>query len=98
MSASVVCLLCRRLGVTCARCVVAETFEREHETRVIEGVTYYPFLVRFTLADGKRRRIVRWSPGDPWVRDEIGRELVERYGLEGIKERSVTIRPMAVRS
>ena len=61
----------------------------------IEGVDYYPFLVRFTLTNGTRRRIVRWSPGHPWVRDEVARELDERYGLEGIKPGTVTIRPMA---
>jgi hypothetical protein len=36
--------------------------------------------------------MVRWSPGPPWVRDEVGRELVERFGVEGIKAGSVSIR------
>jgi hypothetical protein len=62
--------------------------------RYVEGVPYYPFLVRFTLADGRKRRVVRWSPGDPWVRQEVARELVERFGVEGLQERSVTIRRM----
>lgn len=60
----------------------------------IEGVTYYPFLVRFRLRDGRRRRWVRWSAGRPWVRDEVGQELLDRFGVEGLRERSVTIRPM----
>lgn len=58
----------------------------------IEGIPYWPFLVRYTLADGKRRRMTRRSPGEPWVYSEIGRELVDRYGVEGIKPGSVTIR------
>lgn len=62
---------------------------------LIEGVRYRPFVVRFRLADGTRRRITRWSPGFPWVRDEVGRELLDAYGLDGIKPRSVTIRARA---
>lgn len=61
----------------------------------IEGVRYVPFLVRYTLADGRRRRMVRWSPGFPWVRSEVGRELDERFGIENIKPHSVTIRECA---
>jgi hypothetical protein len=57
----------------------------------IEGVPYHRFRVRYTLADGRRRTMVRLSPGFPWVREEIARELVERFGLEGIKPGSVTI-------
>lgn len=59
--------------------------------RYIENVPYYRFRVRYTLATGQRRRMHRWSPGFPWVRDEIGRELVERFGVEGIRARSVRI-------
>jgi hypothetical protein len=59
--------------------------------RYIENVPYYRFHVRYTLANGKRRRMTRWSPGFPWVRDEIARELVERFSLDGIKPGSVTI-------
>lgn len=57
----------------------------------LEGVPYYRFVARFRLADGRRRRIVRWSPGFPWVYDEIGRELLDRYGPEGVKAHSCTI-------
>jgi len=60
--------------------------------KTIEGVPYYRFLVRYTLADGRRLRMVRWSPGFPWVRDEVGRELLDRFGLEGIRRGSVSIR------
>jgi len=59
--------------------------------KLIEGVAYYQFLVRYTLADGRRRRMVRWSPGAPWVYEEVGRELVDRFGVTGIRERSVTL-------
>jgi len=65
---------------------------RTRSTMNVEGVTYHPFLVRYTLSDGKRRRMVRWSPGNPWVRNEVARELVDRFGVEGIKPGSVTIR------
>ena len=59
--------------------------------RVIEGVHYHRFIVRFVLADGRRRRWVRWSPGFPWVLDEVGRELDERFGMRGVKPGSATI-------
>jgi len=58
----------------------------------IEGVTYYRFAVRFTLADGRRRRRYYWSPGFPWVYDEVGQSLLNEFGLEGIKPHSCTIR------
>jgi hypothetical protein len=58
----------------------------------IEGVPYERFVIRYTLTSGERRRMVRWSPGFPWIREEIGRELCERFGIEGIKPGSVTIR------
>lgn len=60
-------------------------------TKMIENVPYYRFVVRYTLATGQRRRMVRWSPGAPWVYEEVGRELCDRFGLEGIKPGSVTI-------
>jgi len=62
--------------------------------RYIEGVPYRRYVVRYTLRSGKRRRMVRWSPGPPWVREEIARELCERFGLDGIAPGSVTIAPM----
>ncbi len=58
----------------------------------IEGVRYYPFRVRYTLADGRRRSMIRWSPGPPWVREEVARELTDRFELDGIKAGSVSIR------
>jgi len=58
---------------------------------MIEGITYQRFVVRYTLADGRRRRLVRWSPGIPWVYEEVGRELIDRHGLSGIKPHSATI-------
>jgi hypothetical protein len=59
--------------------------------RYVEGVPYYPHRVRFQLADGRRRSWVRWSPGFPWVREEVARELDARFGIEAIKPRSCTI-------
>jgi hypothetical protein len=62
------------------------------KTLCIEGVPYHRYRVRYRLANGKRRTMIRWSPGAPWVFDEIGRELIERYGADGIAPRSVLIR------
>lgn len=64
--------------------------------KVIEGVPYFRHVVRFTLADGRRRRWVRWSPGYPWIGGEVARELRDRFGRDGIKPGSnVTIREEA---
>lgn len=59
--------------------------------RFYEGVPYRPYLVTFRTIDGKRHRWTRWSPGFPWVYDEVGRELVDRFDEGGIKPRSCTI-------
>lgn len=40
-----------------------------------EGVTYFRFRVTFRTSDRRRRRWVRWSPGAPWIFDEVSREL-----------------------
>lgn len=58
---------------------------------ILEGVPYHRYVVRYTLADGRRRRLVRWSPGFPFVYEEVGRELVDRFGVDGIHPGSVTI-------
>lgn len=57
----------------------------------VEGVPYYPFRVCFTLADGRRRSWVRWSPGYTWIYDSVARELHDTFGFGGVKERSCTI-------
>lgn len=61
--------------------------------RIIEGVPYYRYTVRFRL-QGKRRSqtLVHWSPGDPWIRSEIARGLADRFGESAIVPRSVTYR------
>lgn len=59
--------------------------------RMVEGAPYYRHRVRFQLADGRRRSWVRWSPGYPWIREEVGRELADRFGLAGVKPGSCTI-------
>lgn len=59
--------------------------------RIVEGVPWYRHVVRYSLTDGTRRRMVRWSPGFPWIREEVGRELADRFGIEGIKPGSVSI-------
>lgn len=46
---------------------------------IVEGVPYQRFVVSFKLADGRRRRWVRWSPGWPWIGDEVARELEHRF-------------------
>jgi len=59
--------------------------------RMVEGVPYRRHLVRFTLDDGRRRRMVRWSPGYPWIREDVARELVDRFGYDSIRPGSITI-------
>ena len=63
--------------------------------RMVEGVAYWPFVVRFQLADGRRRVRAHWAPAYEFARQEITRALVERYGFDGLKPRSVTIRQVA---
>lgn len=43
-----------------------------------EGVPNYRHLISFRMANGRRVRWVRWSPGQPWIREELTRELVNR--------------------
>lgn len=62
--------------------------------RMIEGVEYHRYLVRFSVrANGRwlRRRLVHWSPGYPWIMEEVARGLGALYGLDNIKPQSVTI-------
>jgi hypothetical protein len=58
--------------------------------KLVEGVPWYRFVIRFRLLSGERRRMVRWSPGEPWIREEIARELSDRQLV--IKPGSVTYR------
>jgi hypothetical protein len=59
--------------------------------RCVEGVPYYRFRVRFRLADGRRRSWVRWSPALMFARGEVGRELADRFGFDGVKPHSCSI-------
>lgn len=58
---------------------------------VVEGVRYYRFHIRFRLADGTRKRITRWAPALMYMRESLARELVDRYGSDGIAPGSVRI-------
>lgn len=60
-------------------------------TRQIEGVTYYPFVIRFRLKSGRRKRWVRWSPAEMFVRSEVARELQDTIGIDAVKPGSLTI-------
>lgn len=46
--------------------------------KVVEGVPYYRFAVRFRTKEGQRIRWLRWSPGPPWLFEEIDREITYR--------------------
>lgn len=62
--------------------------------RMIENVPWYPFAVRYRLADGRLRRRLHWSPGYPWVYDEVGRGLLDQYGEHGVMPGSCVIRQL----
>lgn len=64
------------------------------DVRYFEGVPYTRFVVTFRLADGRRRRWIRWSPGHPWVRSEVMREIAARFRLNDLKTGSLEIRPL----
>lgn len=58
--------------------------------KLIEGVPWRKYRVRYRTTNGRRRSMTRWSPGFPWVRMEIAQELVE--GEYDVADHSVTIR------
>ena len=51
---------------------------RYYETVEKEGKTLYPFEISYRTDDGFLRRVVIWSPGDPW--GSISRALLKRLG------------------
>jgi hypothetical protein len=61
-------------------------------THIVEGVPYYRFHVTLKYVNPKRPllRWTRWSPGKPWVFEEVTRELAAR-GVEPEELKSVTI-------
>jgi hypothetical protein len=59
---------------------------------IIENVEYQRYLVTFRLSSGARRRWVRWAPAMVFAREAVARELVDRFGLDGIAPKSVSIR------
>lgn len=63
-------------------------------TRIYEGVPYYPYRVRFKLADGRRRSWVRWAPARYYMIEAVCRELEATFGADGVKAFSCTVRPL----
>ncbi len=60
--------------------------------RYVEGVPYQRYTVRFRLSDGRVRRWGRWSVATgQYVYAEVGRELADRFGIDGIKPHSCSI-------
>lgn len=51
--------------------------------RYFESVPYRRWVISFVDHGGRRRRVVRWSPGRPWVAEEFDRE----WG-DSVRERS----------
>lgn len=41
----------------------------------VEGVTYYPYTIRFTTAHGKRVVWTRWAPYEGALANSLRREL-----------------------
>lgn len=63
----------------------------ENPTKNVEGVTWYKYTVRYKLKGERRSRsLTTWSPGEPWIRTELGRLLDEKYGIDNIEPGSVT--------
>jgi hypothetical protein len=63
----------------------------ENPTKTVEGVTWYKYTVRYRLKGERRRRsLTTWSPGEPWIRTELGRLLDEKHGFDNIEIGSVT--------
>ena len=46
--------------------------------RLFEGVPYHRYRVEFTTESGERCRLFHWSPGLPWLREEVTRMLNDR--------------------
>ena len=40
---------------------------------VFEGVTHYPYRIRYTTEDGRERTTILHAPGDAWIGDTIRR-------------------------
>jgi hypothetical protein len=59
--------------------------------RLIEGVPYCRFRVSVTLTSGKRRRLFRHSPGFPWIRSEVTRELYDLYEPQEVKRVTISL-------
>lgn len=51
---------------------------RRLQERVYEGVPYRRYAVSFQTTAGKRVRVHVWSPGQPWLREEVSRMLGDR--------------------
>lgn len=73
------------------RSLTRALFQARGSVRFIEGVPYYRHEVRYRLADGRKRRMYRWSVGDKYVYQEVALELASRFGIEGIQPGSVRI-------
>jgi len=48
------------------------------QERTYEGVPYRRYSVRFKTVSGKRVRVYFWSPGPPWIGEEVTRMLNDR--------------------
>jgi hypothetical protein len=59
--------------------------------RLVEGVVRFRFRVRFKTTDGLCRRFIHYSPAAHYARQEVGRILDERFGLEKIVAHSALI-------
>jgi hypothetical protein len=62
------------------------------KTKSIEGVTYYPFRVRFRLADGRRRVWIRYAPALQYAYESLNREWSARFEPSELMPGSCTVR------
>lgn len=52
--------------------------------KYVEGVPYRRYHVHVCLHDGKQKRLILWSPGEPWLDGEARRAIDARFGAQNV--------------
>jgi len=67
-------------------CYECGTVHHQGKPLVLEGVTYHPFLIRFTTTDGRRHVKTLWAPALFALRDPVVRYLDDRGDVDSSKK------------